>query len=141
MIRAVFDTNVLISAALSRTGPPFKCLDLAKQGVVESVTCKEILDEFKQKMIEKFKRSTDQADDLVGDVLGYSQVASITGELRAVEADPSDDKVVECAVVGGATHIVSGDSRHLLKLGRYRDIPIIKPAEFLALVEQDLPQD
>jgi uncharacterized protein len=35
---------------------------------------------------------------------------------------------------GGATHIVSGDKRHLLALGRYQDIAIVSAAEFLALV-------
>ena len=46
----------------------------------------------------------------------------------------SDDKVLECAVVGGATHIVMGDRRHLLSLGSYQGIPIVSAADFLALV-------
>ena len=38
----VFDTNILLSALLSTTGNPFRCLALAKIGQVESVTCQEI---------------------------------------------------------------------------------------------------
>jgi uncharacterized protein len=38
----VFDTNILISAVLSSSGVPFKCLALAKIGQIESVTCQEI---------------------------------------------------------------------------------------------------
>jgi uncharacterized protein len=51
---------------------------------------------------------------------------------RAVPDDADDDMVVECAVIGGATHIVTGD-RHLLSLGTYENIAIVKAAEFVAL--------
>ena len=39
----VFDTNILVSALLSLRGSPFRCLALAREGVIESVTCEEIL--------------------------------------------------------------------------------------------------
>ena len=52
--RAVFDTNVLLSALFSLTGPPARCLALARTGAVESVTCQPILDEFLEKRIDKF---------------------------------------------------------------------------------------
>jgi uncharacterized protein len=49
----------------------------------------------------------------------------------AVPGDPDDDKVVECAVIAGATHIVTGDRRHLLPLGTFQGIPILTAADFL----------
>jgi len=54
---------------------------------------------------------------------------------HVVVTDP-DDKIVECAVVGGATHIVTGDRRHLLRMGSYQGIAIISPADFLKLLSQ-----
>ena len=45
--------------------------------------------------------------------------------------DLDDDKIIECAVVGGATHIVTGDRRHLLPLGNYRNIQIVTARDFL----------
>jgi len=57
----VFDTNILIAALLSTNGNPFRCLALARIGQVESVTCQEILDEFAEKLIVKFKFSQDMA--------------------------------------------------------------------------------
>ncbi len=137
MNSAVFDTNVLLSAAIFRSGPPFKCLDLAQQGAVASITCREILDEFREKLVEKFNRTPEQADVLVDEVQGLSRLVAITGSLKAVEADPDDDKVVECAVTGQATHIITGDARHLLRLGEYKGIHIISPAQFVALVTDD----
>ena len=47
-------------------------------------------------------------------------------------ADSEDDKIIECAVVGEATHIVTGDRRHLLPLGSYQGVLIITAANFLA---------
>ena len=52
-----------------------------------------------------------------------------------VSADPDDDMVVECAVVGSATHIVTGD-KHLLSLGKYQEIAIVKATEFIVLLSQ-----
>jgi uncharacterized protein len=49
----------------------------------------------------------------------------------AVPGDPDDDKVLECAVMAGATHIVTGDRRHLLPLGTFQGIPILTAADFL----------
>ena len=64
-----------------------------------------------------------------------SKRIEIAGELRAVIADPDDDKFVECAVVGEASVIVS-DDHHLLDLGAYRGIRIVSSAQFLSEVAQ-----
>ena len=49
--------------------------------------------------------------------------------VTAVAADPTDDRILECAVAEGAECIVSGD-RHLLSLGEFR-IKIVKVADFI----------
>jgi putative PIN family toxin of toxin-antitoxin system len=132
---AVFDTNILISALLSTSSNPFRCLALAKIGQVESVTCQEILDEFAEKLVLKFKFSQDMAQLAVEEVRSYSRLVKISATLKAVAADPDDDMVVECAVVGSATYIVTGD-KHLLALGKYREIEIVKANQFVALLSQ-----
>jgi predicted nucleic acid-binding protein len=66
----------------------------------------------------------------VEQLLGFLRVVPITGSTRAVEEDPDDDKVIECALVAGASHIVSGD-RHLLRLESFRGVSIQTPAAFL----------
>ena len=132
---AVFDTNILLSALLSPNGNPFWCLALAKIRQVESVTCQEILDEFAEKLLLKFKFSDDMTQAAVVEVRGFSRLVEISATLKAVPADSDDDMVVECAVVGGATHIVTGD-KHLLTLTAYESIAIVKAAEFVALLSQ-----
>ena len=66
----VFDTNILISALFSQTGSPFRALALAKIGQIESVTCQEIIDEFAEKLLLKFKFSEDKAQSAVDEILG-----------------------------------------------------------------------
>ncbi len=129
----VFDTNILVSGTGWR-GNPYRCLELARAGIVEGVTCKELLDELVEKLQVKLNFSDSQAADTVTDLLIFLRPVTITNTLKVVAADPDDDKVLECAVVGGATHIVTGDRRHLLSLGSYQGIPIVSAADFLALV-------
>jgi predicted nucleic acid-binding protein len=57
---AVFDTNILFSA-VGWQGKPFQCLELARTGVVEGVTCCEILDELSEKLQSKLSFSPAQS--------------------------------------------------------------------------------
>jgi len=66
---AVFDTNVLLSSLLSIHGNPFRCVAFAKAALVESVTCEEILEEFRDKLRMKF------ADPLECAVLATDEVS------------------------------------------------------------------
>jgi putative PIN family toxin of toxin-antitoxin system len=129
----VFDTNILISALLSTNGTPFRCLALAKIGQIESVTCQEILDEFAEKLRLKFKFSEEMTQTAVAEILRFSRVVEISRTLKTVPADPDDDRVVECAVIGQATHIVTGD-KYLLTLVKYQNIDIVKAADFIVLL-------
>ena len=131
----VFDTNILISAVLSFTGKPFQCTALAKRGAIESVTCAEILAEFQEKLIAKLKFDPQRAESLIHEVLDYSKTVTLPRTLKVVSDDPDDEMVVECAVEGFATHIVTGD-RHLLSLKAYQDIVILKASDFLSLFFQ-----
>lgn len=129
----VFDTNILLSALFSLDGNPFRCLALAKIRQVESVTCQAILDEFAEKLRFKFKFSQEMAQSAVEEVLSFSRVVEISTTLKVVANDPDDDMVIECAVVGDATHIVTGD-KHLLAIATYEQITIVKATEFVALL-------
>ena len=77
--------------------------------------------------------SAQQGLETVADLLTFLRVVPITGQLKAVPADPEDDKVLECAAAAAATHIVTGDRRHLLPLGSFQGISIVTAADFLAV--------
>src|ERR1017187_3663674 len=109
MIRAVFDTNVLVSARLSLLGNPARCLALANLRQIESITCQPILDEFVEKLISKFEYEPSRAAEAPEKVRKFSGLMK-WGEPRPfVPDDADDDKIVKCALVRGGSHIVSGD--------------------------------
>jgi uncharacterized protein len=129
---AVFDTNILFSG-VGWKGKPFRCVELARAGVVDGVTCPELLEELAEKLQSKLSFTPDQALDTVADLLTFLQVVPISGMLKALPVDPDDDKVLECAAIAQATHIVTGDRRHLLPLGSFQGITILTAADFLAM--------
>ncbi len=50
--------------------------------------------------------------------------------VRVLADDPDDDKLIECALASGAKVIISGGN-HILRLGSYRGIAMMTPADFL----------
>jgi len=127
----VFDTNVLFSA-VGWTGKPYECIELARAGEITAVTCAELLDELAEKLQSKLGFDARQSLDTVADLLSFVRVVQIAGTLRVIVADPDDDKVLDCAATAGATHIVTGDRRHLLPLGSYNGIPILTASDYLS---------
>jgi putative PIN family toxin of toxin-antitoxin system len=133
---AVFDTNVLLSG-VGWKGRPYECLELPRRGSVDGVTCSELLGELAEKLESKLGFTATQATDTVIDLLTFLRIVPLSGNLVVVIADPDDDKVLDCAVQAGASHIVTGDRRHLLPMGSYQGIEIVTPAQFLAIVSAD----
>jgi putative PIN family toxin of toxin-antitoxin system len=73
------------------------------------------------------------ARDLVDDYIEAVEMVTPNFTPAAITADPDDDHVIAAAVAAHAELIVSGD-RHLLDLGRYDRIRIVKPADAVGLL-------
>ncbi|CUU00566.1 putative toxin-antitoxin system toxin component, PIN family [Armatimonadetes bacterium GBS] len=134
--RVVFDSNVIISA-IGWGGKPRQCLSLAQDGKMHGLTCSAILDEVHQKLIQKLRFSTDRAQRYIEALREFLEVISTTGEVKGVCKDPKDEAVLECAVLGKASYLVTGDRDHLLPIREFRGILIVSPAEFLRILEGD----
>lgn len=131
--KVVFDTTVIISA-VGWKGKPLACLELAQTGAVVGVTCPELLAELSEKLQAKLNFTAQKADETITGLRTFLQVVTISGQLKAIATDPDDDMVLECACQANATHIVTGDRRHLLPLGSFQGIPIVTVADFLAAI-------
>jgi uncharacterized protein len=82
--------------------------------------------------IQNFDLSEGEIKELIQEeILTYAEVIGPKGRLHVIQRDPSDNKFLECTVAGKAHVIISGD-KDLLSLGRYRQIRIQSPAQFLA---------
>lgn len=130
MKRVVADTNVLVSA-LQFGGKPKQLLDLAVDGQVDLAISKEILAETLRVLREKVDRAPEWLAESDRQLRVIARIVVPTEGIQAIEADPTDDRILECAVAAGAEVIVSGDT-HLLSLGNFRRVPIQRVAEFLS---------
>lgn len=131
MIRAVLDTNVLVSALLF-SGEIGRIVEGWKTGAFIPVFSRETFDEFKRVLsYPKFSLTVLEISALIGDeVLPYCEVIEVREEIRGVCRDHADDPFLSCAVAASAHCIVSGD-KDLLDLGSFRHIPILTAAAFL----------
>jgi putative PIN family toxin of toxin-antitoxin system len=135
-LRCVFDTNVLVSALLLPDSKPRKALDFAFQtGVVllSFATLAELNEVLSRR---QFRRYVDEEDvrSFLAALTRETQWVDVEVEVKACR-DPKDDKFLELAVSGHATHIVTGDS-DLLALNPFQGIYILPPHSFL---ESSLP--
>ena len=138
MKRVVADTNVLVSA-LEFGGKPKQLLDLATDGQVDLAISEAIIAETFRVLRDKFHRTPEWLVESERQVRVIARLIEPTESLRVIEADPTDDRILECAVAAGADVIVSGDT-HLLRLGSFRGIPVQRVGEFLS-GPQDQPAD
>ena len=133
ILRVVFDTNILFSA-VGWLGNPHQCVQAARQGKCLSLTCEPILAELAEKLQLKRGLDASKTAEITGEMRAFSKIIGIPGTLKVIAADPDDDAVLECAVIGQAQYLVSGD-RHLLAVGNHQGIQIVKAAEFLAMIQ------
>ena len=138
-MRAVIDTNVLVSRTLSPGGTPGKIFTRWSDGAFELVVSESLLAEYKKALnYERVRKIHKYAPERIEDVVETIRAAAIevkvTEFLHVVMQDPDDNKILECAAAANADYIVSGD-RHLLALGDYNNIPILSPAAFLSILD------
>jgi len=127
--RATADSNIWVSG-LNWYGKPHNLLNLARDGTIELAISDAILDEFSRILHDKLEWSDDRLNSMRAEVATFTKRVSSTETLDVVKADPDDNRILECAVAAGSDVIVTGDA-HLLQLGAYRGIKIMKVADFL----------
>ena len=131
-MRAVLDTNVLVSALLARGGPPSRLLAAWTEGRFELVVSPLLLGELGRVLAYRKVRSRVGAADadeflrlLVADAIVAADSATAPS---LVVPDPTDAFVVALAMAESAM-LVTGDRGLLSVRG---DLPIKSPADFLA---------
>lgn len=127
--RVVADSNVIISA-LYLGGTPERVLELARKGTIELFYSAFILEEVARILKGvKFR----WVDARIADAIGSFPASLVPPARRqlSVVRDPTDNRVLECAVAARAHYLVTGD-RHLLDLGFYSHTRILTARELLS---------
>ena len=139
MIKAVLDTNVLVSAFIIKQGKPAQIVSRAYVQDFSLLLSEAILRETQialhYKHIQKRFHPTEQA---IEKFLFRLRTGGILLSVRNIENiisnDPPDNLVLACAVEGGADYLVSGN-KHLLNLKQHRGVKIVTPAQFLEILK------
>jgi putative PIN family toxin of toxin-antitoxin system len=135
--RLVFDTNVLISAALVDDSVPARAGNHAVrrgQLIATEQTFAELVGTL---LSPKFDRYVPRAtrEILLQQLLPIVEIVPVIQVVRACR-DPRDDMFLEAALNGRADRVVTGD-KDLLALHPFGGIAIVTPADYLSSIEPE----
>ena len=136
-MRVVLDTSVLVSELIRRQGTTGEVLRLLREArftvIYTTPTMIEIIEVLgRDPFRTKYHIESEDITILVNLLRLRGELVNPLGTI-SVCRDPRDDKFLEAALAGQADAIVSGDA-DLLVLNPFESIPILRPAEFLALI-------
>lgn len=134
MIRAVIDTNIVISG-LFFGGIPLKVMNAGIDRKFTHVLSAPIISEIERVLrSKKFGLTNDQATNATELYFDRAELVVPNSIIHAIPRCAGDNRVLECAVDGKCQYIVKGDRRDLLSLGKYQKVQIITAKEFLKLI-------
>jgi putative PIN family toxin of toxin-antitoxin system len=142
-MRAVLDTNVIVSAVLSGGSPPDSILRAWRRKAFQLVTSAPLLRELetvlrRPHIANRLGWSARERRAFVGDLSEGAIVVVPERRLEVVLADPSDNRVLEAAIAAEVDYIVSG-GQHLLDLKTYERVQIVTPARLVAVLAASRP--
>ena len=129
MLRAVLDTNVVLSAHLNTEGPSGVILDLVFSRFFRCFVSNPLLEEYEEVLKRpRFGRSAREIARSLR-LLREAAILVVPRKRLEVTRDPDDNKVLECALEARADYVVTGNTRDFP--ARFQDIRIIPPRTFL----------
>jgi len=137
MIRAVIDTNVLVSALISPSGNEAMLLLAVKHGLVRPCFSSAVLNEYSEVLARpKFAFSPGEITALI-DLLQRQGDLLHPAPLSGISPDPDDDKFIACALTAQMDFIVTGNKKDFPKdqLGAIR---VVSAGELLNLITAEL---
>ena len=133
-MRVVLDTNIFVSALLSRGGPPdlIRLAWEAKRFTL--ISSRWQLAELRR--ISRYPRLRPllKPHEVGRLVLRIERYAEILTDLPTLDLspDPDDNPLLAMAVAGQADLLVTGDKAHVLVLGKVAETPIVSARDFVA---------
>jgi uncharacterized protein len=128
-LKAVFDTNIFVSALAIPGGQAERAIDLVIDARVNLCISKEIIHEALGVLAQKFAKDSEQLSRTAVFLSELGELV-VPREKIAVLDDEPDNRILECAVTGHADVIVTGD-RAILTLKKYQEIRILSLRQFL----------
>jgi putative PIN family toxin of toxin-antitoxin system len=137
--RIVTDTNVLVSGLLW-IGLPHQIIRLAENKRIALCLSLSIINELsevlqRRKFAPRISILNTSSEEIVESLLSITEVIQPVNLFSVIRADPSDNKILDCAYAAHAHYIISGD-QHLLKMSKFKNILILSPQKFINICAQ-----
>ena len=138
MLRAVLDTNILVSALISPNGTPAKIIAAWRDAAFDLATSYPLLDELattlaRPKLSQRYRITARDIGDVLILFRKMALVVSVKELPRVLLSDPADLVVLATAIESESSYLVTGD-RELLNLHRHGSVRIVRASEFLDLI-------
>jgi putative PIN family toxin of toxin-antitoxin system len=130
-MRVVLDTNVLVSGLAYPASVPGAIVNAWKQGGLELVLSRYILDEM-MRVLPRLKRialSTAEIRDLADSFMFTAEIVEPSAKKEKALRDAADQQVLGTLLAAKADYLITGDKDLLALAAKYS---IVTPAEFWA---------
>jgi len=136
MFKVVFDTNVIVSAALYEKSLPALLLSLGLEDKVKFFVSPAFLNEYEAVLKRpRFKLGQKQITELMGKINRKALIVTPTKRLKILKADEPDNRVLECAIIAKADFIITGNKRHF-PFEEFKGSKIVTPREFINSISE-----
>jgi putative PIN family toxin of toxin-antitoxin system len=145
MIRAVLDTNIVVSALITkRLSPPlaiYRAFTAQRFLLVTSVAILEEVEDVLNRdyLVKVHGWSPAQVTSRIKTLATLALVVPDMPLSQRVSRDPDDDMLFAAALMGKADYVVSGDKKHVLNLGEYQGIRILTARQFVTEILDAIP--
>ena len=127
MRRVVLDTNVLIGNAYNKYSASRRLVERCLQGELLLVVSPDVRAEYET--IVPRAVQDHQEIERIEHLISRAELVHPETTPAVIRDDPADDKFLAAAVSGRADALITNDE-HILALGGYRGIRILRPSEF-----------
>jgi len=131
--KIVLDTNVLVTALLSRSGASFKLLSMIDDERIEIVLSTPLVKEYEDVLKrKKFTLNNQDIDDILDYICSIASHHTIYYLWRPILKDVKDDMVLELAVKANAL-IITHNKKDFEEANKFH-LPVLQANEFLHLL-------
>ena len=126
-MKAVFDTNIFVSALAIPGGQAERAIDLVIDARVNLCISKQIIHEVLGVLAQKFSKGPEELSRTAVFLSELGELIVPREKLTVLDDEP-DNRILECAVTGHSDVIVTGD--RAMNLKKYQEIRIISLRQF-----------
>ena len=131
MLKVIFDTHVIVSAALYEKSLPALLLSLGLEEKVRFFVSLALLNEYEAVLKRpRFKLGHQETVDLIEMIKQKAVMVTPTRELKILKEDETDNRILECAAKAKVDFVITGNKRHF-PFEDFKGSKIVTPREFI----------